>query len=108
MPFEINQDAARLHASRSHVLNAERGHLAVPAFGRRPYLDSCAISVIIDELCHAVSVGIEHLADMSKAVPLGRILRTEENRIIRASVTIIRALSAERIIEELLPVALRG
>ena len=55
-----------------------------------------AVAVVVDRLGLAVAVGIEQLADMGEAVPLGRVLGVQDDEVVADDVGRIGLVVARR------------
>ena len=90
MRLQVDHHAAALHAGLRHVLHAEmpralrfvaRRHVALRVVvGGADDVAAGAIAVVEHVLGAAVAIGVEHLADMGKAVPLRRVLQRQQHR----------------------------
>ena len=67
-----------------------------------------AVAVVVHGLGHAVAVGVEQLADMRQAVPLGRVLQVQDHRVVVDDVGQARVVEAELIVHVRPAVAQRG
>jgi hypothetical protein len=65
------------------------------------------VAVVVDRLRHAIAIGIEELADMGEAVPLRRVLKMKNGRIIANHVRHFWVVIAQAVIEVALPLAQR-
>ena len=57
---------------------------------------SGAVAVVVDRLGLAIAVGIEQLADMGEAVPLGRVLAVQDDEIVADDVGAVGLVCARR------------
>ena len=70
---QVDHHAAALHAGRGHVLDPERGVADPRRRGK---------AVVVDDLRHAVAVGVEERADVAERVPLRRELEVQRRPVV--------------------------
>ena len=107
MRFEVDHDAAALHALGRHVVDRQRGRAEMPAgaldnlsiavFDRSGDMFAGTVAIIEDDLRRAVAISVEQLADMREAVPLRRILQCHQHLVVADDVDEARVVAAERI-----------
>ena len=84
--------------TRSRPGRAGRGDPRILRIARTKDMEPPLIAVVVDRLGQSVAIGIEHLARMRKAVPLGRILQVHDHQVIADNVGLVRVVIHQTII----------
>ena len=116
---QVDHHAAALHAALGHVLDAERAclrrrtrvarlrHAGVGGVARADHVFAGTKAVVVDRLGHAVGIGVEHLADVREAVPLGRILQVHHDEVVAEHVGLQHVVAEQAVVHVRPPVAQR-
>ncbi len=106
--FQIDHDAAALHAGGRHVFDAQppralrrrhRAFAAIAIIDGTDHILAGAKAVVIDHLRPPIGVGIEVLADMGEAVPLGGVLQRHLHDVVARHVEQAGIVTIQRIVD---------
>ena len=118
--LQVDHHAAALDAACGHVLDAQRsglggraglarrGHTRIAALGRRQDVATGPEAVVVHRLGNAVAIGVEHLAHMRQAVPLGGVLQVHHHQVVADHVGVHRVVGDQPVVHVRPAIAQRG
>src|SRR5262245_12867263 len=102
----VEHHAATLDRAGGEAVYAERHGIVVRSRFRRQDVTAGYIAIVEAQLRHSIAVRIEFVSDVSKAVPLRRILRAQGDGIVAADVAEVLPFILETVVEERPPAPL--
>ena len=90
MSSEVDEHTTTLHALHRHPVDRERAHAS--------WSDVVRSVAVVEEDLFSASADIDHLPDVSEAVPVGRVLQVEQNAVVVQDVGRIGIELAHRVV----------